>query len=406
MSRMTVIMKIAERCNLNCPYCYMYTGPDQGWQKRPKFISDVHTVLLVDRLCEYLAADPNSTIDLNFHGGEPLLFGRRRWLAFLSDIVERVPAGRVRMAVQTNGVLLDKTWLELFMEFGIYWSISSDGPPALHDRFRVFHDGRPSAHLVESAIRMCVREEYSNLFSGVLAVIHHDADGAQVVRYFHDLGVKGLDLLIPDAHYGTSPAHLSHCEHAALLNYLTRAFDQWISYQSPEFGIRIFEEFILGLFGRPSQVDAFGGNLSNVLVLESDGSYQFVDVLHTCGEDQVTTHMHVSRHSLEEFHLHAAAVLPKACATCRECPIFGVCGGGYLPHRFDGKGFDNPSVYCDVLYPLITYIRDYLRSVTPARMWSASTASGEDRGLAAVVEHRKMACHGSPKRCFKVVPNN
>ena len=206
--------------------------------------------------------------------------------------------------------------------------------------------------------------------------IHPEADGAQVVRYFHDLGVRGLDLLIPDAHYGTSPAHVSHCEHAALLNYLMRAFDQWISYQNPEFGIRIFEEFIVGLFGRPSQVDAFGGDLSNALVLESDGSYQFVDVLHTCGEDQVVTPMHVSWHSFEDFHRHAAAVLPKACATCRQCPIFGVCGGGYLPHRFDGKGFDNPSVYCDVLYPLITYIRDYLRSVTPARMWSTSTASG------------------------------
>jgi hypothetical protein len=56
MSGMTVIMKIAERCNLNCPYCYMYTGPDQSWQKRPRFISDLHTRLLVDRLCEHLAA--------------------------------------------------------------------------------------------------------------------------------------------------------------------------------------------------------------------------------------------------------------------------------------------------------------------------------------------------------------
>lgn len=379
MSSMTVIVKLAERCNLNCPYCYMYSGPDQSWRNRPRFMSDLHTRQLVERLTEHLAANPESTIDINFHGGEPLLFRRERWHALLSGLTERLPAGRVRMAVQTNGVLLDEAWLQLFTEFGVYWCISSDGPPKVHDQFRVFRNGRPSAHLVESAIRMSTREEYCHLFSGVLAVINPNADGAEIVRYFYDLGVRGLDLLIPDAHYATPPTHLSHCDHGALLKYLTGAFDQWISYQCPEFGIRIFEEFMLGLFGRSSQVDAFGGDLSNALVVESDGSYQFVDVLHTCGEDEVATHMHLNSHSLEDFHFHAAAVLPKACDTCQECPVFGVCGGGYLPHRFDGKGYDNPSVYCDVLYPLITHIRDYLRSVTPAHMWSTSTASSAAR---------------------------
>ncbi len=40
------------------------------------------------------------------------------------------------------------------------------------------------------------------------------------------------------------------------------------------------------------------------------------------------------------------------------------------------KGFDNPSVYCDVLYPLITYIRDDLRMVTPVRMWTTPVSAG------------------------------
>lgn len=371
MSRMTVIVKIAERCNLNCPYCYMYAGPDQSWRMRPRFLSPLYSNALVERLQEFLDSSSDAFIDVNFHGGEPLLFGRQRWRDLLSHLSERLPAGRFRMAVQTNGVLLDEAWLGLFLEFGVTWCISCDGPPELHDRFRRFHSGRPSARLVEAALRLSSREQYSALFSGALSVIHPEADGAEVVRYFYDLGIRGLDLLIPDAHHATPATDRSHCDHEALLAYLTSAFDQWIAYQDPDFGIRIFEEFIRGIFGRPSQVDAFGGDLSNAVVVETDGSYQLVDVLHICGEDEVATPLNVARHSLAAFHRHAAAVLPNACGQCRACPVFGVCGGGYLPHRFDGKGFDNPSVYCDVLYKLIIHIRNHVRSVTPAPMWSS-----------------------------------
>jgi uncharacterized protein len=388
MSSMTVIVKIAERCNLACPYCYMYTGPDQSWRDRPAFLDPARAQRLVDRLAEHLDAAEENAVVLNFHGGEPLLFGQERWRALLSDIAARLPAERVQLAVQTNGVLLDEAWLALFAEFGVHYCISCDGPPSVHDRLRMFHDGRPSAKQVEDAIRLAIRRDQAGLFSGVLAVVDSSADGAEVVRYFHDLGVRGLDLLIPDAHYKTPASHPSRCDHAALLAYLTRAFDQWIGYHDPGFGIRIFEEFILGLFGRPSQVDAFGGDLSNAMVVESDGSYQLVDVLHTCGEDQVVTPLHLDGHRIEDFRRHALAVIPPACAACKACPVFGACGGGYLPHRFDGEGYDNPSVYCDVLYPLITHIRSYLRSVTPARMWRARRADDESRSaLAAIPRH-------------------
>jgi uncharacterized protein len=42
---------------------------------------------------------------------------------------------------------------------------------------------------------------------------------------------------------------------------------------------------------------------------------------------------------------------------CLQSPVFHVCGGGYLPHRFSrALGFANPSVHCADLEKLILHI--------------------------------------------------
>jgi uncharacterized protein len=39
--------------------------------------------------------------------------------------------------------------------------------------------------------------------------------------------------------------------------------------------------------------------------------------------------------------------------------VVNICGGGYYPHRYSKiLEFDNPSVYCEDLYKLITHIED------------------------------------------------
>jgi uncharacterized protein len=45
-------------------------------------------------------------------------------------------------------------------------------------------------------------------------------------------------------------------------------------------------------------------------------------------------------------------------ATCEACPEVGICGGGYLPHRFSReRRFDNPSVWCADILRLIDHMR-------------------------------------------------
>ncbi|HEV2739171.1 MAG TPA: hypothetical protein VGU66_11380, partial [Candidatus Elarobacter sp.] len=37
---LSVVLKVAERCNLACPYCYFFFGGDDSYLLHPAFISD------------------------------------------------------------------------------------------------------------------------------------------------------------------------------------------------------------------------------------------------------------------------------------------------------------------------------------------------------------------------------
>jgi uncharacterized protein len=370
MTSILVIVKVAERCNLDCPYCFMYHGADQSWRERPKFLSAKNRALLIDRCVEHLDAHPTAGVTIELHGGEPLLLGKARMREFLDEVRWRLPE-RTSLCLQTNGTLIDEEWIDLFEEHHVRWGVSSDGPPAIHDQYRRTHGGRPTAARVEAAIGrgMARRKAGGRSLSGVLAVANPAASGGDLIRYFHGLGVPFVDLLLPDANKIHAPFYAPEYTTEDLLGYYIDAFEAWAKIDDPEFEVRIFTEIMRGLFGERSDLDAFGAELSSIIVVESDGSYEFVDVMHICGADYIQTPLSLQNSSFSAYVDYARQRLPTACDTCQACPVFDACGGGYLPHRFDGKGFDNPSYYCDLLMPLIMHVYNYVRRVTPGSMW-------------------------------------
>lgn len=369
-SSRTVIVKVAERCNLACPYCYMYNGPDQSWRTRPRRLEPALVPALVDRAAELLEEDPEIHLILEFHGGEPLLFGRDRFADIMRRLHERLPRHRVTYCLQTNGVLLDAAWCEFFAANKVHWSISLDGPAEIHDRFRYRLNGKGSHAHVEAAIRLSQsRPEWRNWFGGVLAVIDPEADGTTVVGYFHDLGVAHLDLMMPDATHAAPPSHLPGFSQQQLLRFMSEAFDAWVALDDRRFHIRTFEHIASGIFGSPPELDALGAGVDWLTVVETDGSYQLLDVLHICGEQFTCTGGNLQTRSFaEQFAWQQRERIPP-CETCLDCPVYDLCGGGYLPHRFDGTSFDNPSVHCETLYGLIVRIQQFLRTQLPTEVW-------------------------------------
>lgn len=166
-----IIVKIVERCSLDCSYCSMYHGADQSWNSRPALLSHSLQDALVDRCAAYLDAYEYRSVTLEFHGGEPLMIGL------------------------------------------------------------------------------------------------------------------------------------------------------------PDFKIRILTQIMKSLFGFHGGLDAFGGELWGMIVVESDGSYQHVDVMRINGLDQVETGLNLVDCNLDAYLGQTRGTMPKASATSKSCSAFHVCGG-------------------------------------------------------------------------------
>lgn len=356
----TFVVKIAGRCNLNCSYCYMYNKGDTSYLRRPKFLSSEAASAMLERIAAYAGRHEIGTVIIALHGGEPLLAGRR-WIGWFLDETARVGerAGvEFAVAIQTNGTLLDAAWLALFDRHDVRVGVSCDGPQELHDAERVDFGGRGSYRRVRRAIEL-LADTYGAEGWGVLTVANPEVAGSVVLRHFAELGAPRVDFLWPDFHHDDPPPWAA----GTLGAYYCELFDCWYDELEAPPMIRWFESAISLLVGGSSQVDAIGPQAITDVMVESDGTWQPLDTLRTCGDGMTHTGLDVRANDVESIWdvplyrvgLHNQELLP---AKCDACAFRQVCGGGYLSHRYRrDTGFANPSVHCDDLVTVLTHIR-------------------------------------------------
>lgn len=368
-----VVLKIAQQCNLNCTYCYVYNRGDESWRTRPPVILERVIEKLASRIDEHCQKHAMTSFTVELHGGEPLLVGKRR----MQDLIESLRANcgsvRLKISLQTNGLLLDHEWLDIFERHGISFGISLDGPPELADRRRILRSGRGSTQkLLDTIGRLrAAGPQFDELLGGCLCVIDQDSDGAAQVDWFADQGFPSVDFLLPDGNRVNPPQDWMGVE--PYRAFLLSAFERWYRMGERAPQIRMFELMLLGMTGGDVPLDALGGDLRRMCVVESDGSIGIHDVARICGGEFSEDALNIFDHKLDE-HVSRYRIneIQQLCDTCQDCPHLASCGGGYLPHRFDGRGLDNPSLYCDALYSLSDRMMQALREDLPSQFWSES----------------------------------
>ncbi|MEU9883995.1 radical SAM protein [Sphaerisporangium sp. NPDC051011] len=142
-SAVSVILKLrGETCDIDCLYCYEKRKETPGGARID--------AAQVRRLAELFQGRP---LAVELHGGEPLTAGRDH----VSDVLRELAAqpSVVRVSLQTNGVLLDEQWLDLFDALypGLRIGVSLDGD-ARGNAWRVGYDGEPVYPRVAAALRL------------------------------------------------------------------------------------------------------------------------------------------------------------------------------------------------------------------------------------------------------------
>lgn len=366
----SLVVKVAERCNLNCSYCYMYNHADQSYLRRPAFMSDEVFERLLARVYEYCDRRQKHRMSLVFHGGEPMLMGTERFRRFTNLARERLGDKLDSLQLQSNATLVDDDWIATLHDLGVTVGVSIDGPPELHDMFRVDHAGKGSH---ERVLKGLLRLQESGLLSGALCVVNPAHSGVGVYRYFRSLGITHMNFLFPDATHDVKQALYGRYGETPVADYLIPVFDEWIGEDDPEVKVSCFEDIIRSILGGRVWTDMIGNGRANYLVIDTDGSIQALDALKVCCEGASESGLNVCDHGFDDLEkglpllhrvVHQGIPMCPACEGCRE---HATCAGGYLPHRYSrAAGFDNPSIWCKDLLKLFGHVRNYIAATACA----------------------------------------
>lgn len=357
ISGIDVVLKISERCNLACPYCYYYFQEFDGNKNKAIIADDV-----VEALPAFFERTAEETLINHFrivlHGGEPLMLRKSKFDWLITTIKEKTPEHiTLGFGIQTNAVLIDEEWIELFEKHQIRVGISLDGTEKTHGKMRPKHNGESSYPEVVRGLKL-VQEAYKEgriPKIGALALMHPE-DGKNVLTHLIDeLGITSPGLNFPRAGWGDPEAKewISHLEtHRETIKY-------WIEHLCyPHFyHIRGISTTFLELLSDEAMMLAELNNAvrHHVVTVSSEGDILVDDNLFGLDESLFTTELNVFDHSLKDF-LESDVFKELTLANdtkpmgCEGCQWYRVCKSGPLYNRFSKVSrFSNKASICDFL---------------------------------------------------------
>lgn len=364
-----VIIKIAERCNLNCSYCYYYAEGNSEVYSRPTRMSPAMLSSVVDFLATDLQPGAVENLIFVFHGGEPTLARADPVREFCSRAREKL-AGSVRhlrFALQTNGLRIPPAWQKLIVDERLHVGVSIDGDRETHDALRVDHRGRGSYDRIRASIAgLRQLAEAADLPPiGVISVMGDAFQGLPTYRHLVEtLGFTQVKFLFPDASRDT--VTLDDAAQRRLASQLCEIFDHWLVHHQTQIEVELFDQAVRrNLAARfipdvPMRASLGMSVLSDGAVRISDDYMAAAPWFARQGDHSMvggSLTQWLGQPQVREL-MAASAALPRGCSGCRHARA---CGGGEVAHRYSrAGGFDNPSAYCTALMALHDHIHSRL----------------------------------------------
>ncbi|CAG0948763.1 Anaerobic sulfatase-maturating enzyme [Burkholderiales bacterium] len=346
-----VVVKLAERCNINCSYCYMFNQGNTEYRARPSIMP----ASVVEALARFLANGARAIgarrVHVVFHGGEPMMAGSR-YFDEVCEVLSRAFSSDndcLRYAMQTNATLVSPDWIEVLEKHRVGIGVSIDGPAEYHDQARRDRKGNGTHAAVVDGIR---RMQGSRALSGLgaLAVVNPRYSGKVVFDHLVEgLGLRSLNFLLPmETHDSFDFENAS-----GYGDYLIEVFRAWAQRGDEDVKVRFVTEalqFLAGGATRANARDMVAGK-HIVLIVDGDGSLEANECRRGAPP---SAYANVADCTLSDFLAteyvaeleKAGKLIPTACAGC--CWANGCRGSnGLMINRFSSRaGYNNPSIFC------------------------------------------------------------
>lgn len=359
---------IGPLCNLDCSYCF-YLRKEELYPAAQGRAWRMTEATLEAFIRQYMAANQGPEVSFAWQGGEPTLLG----VEFFERAVAlqrqyRRPGQAVANALQTNGTLLDARWCEFLARERFLVGLSVDGPPELHDHFRVDKGAKPTFERVWQGRQQMLE---AGVEHNILCVVNrrNETEGARVYDFFVEAGVEHIQY-IPATERGPegTPTPWS-CTPEGYGEFLVGAFDRWVRRDVGRVFVQAFDVALRAWCGLQPGLCVNNETCGDALALEHNGDVyscdHFVQPYNHLGNlnDEPLADL-VASPFQRKFGTDKRDTLPPQ---CRACDVLFACGGGCPKERWTTTAAGDPGLS----YLCAGYLRFY-HHIRPAMKFMAS----------------------------------
>jgi uncharacterized protein len=190
----TLVLNLTNQCNLSCEYCYEF-GEDKVStpEGKPKFMDFETAKSSVDFLLQQSAGRRH--VHITFFGGETLMnFPLLKQVVGYANEQVQAQSRLVDFSLTTNATLLTPAIIEFLSENRIGVTVSMDGPKEMHDKLRVFANGRGSYDIVEARVRALIQNHRTRPITARVTLTSGVTEVVRIFRHlkndlgFHEVG--------------------------------------------------------------------------------------------------------------------------------------------------------------------------------------------------------------------------
>ena len=377
-------------CNLDCEYCFFLSKEMLYPGSRFRMAEDLQEKYIEQLLAAHSDA---SEVVMAWQGGEPTMMG----LDFFERAMElqqryKKPRQRILNTMQTNGTLLDDAWGAFLKEHGFLVGISIDGPPAMHDAYRVDKGGKPTSDRVLRGLEVLKRH---GVEWNVLTTIHavNGDHGGEVYRYLRDdlgasfiqfipiieratpetlqiadegwgSGVHGRPLYVQDGslvtHRSVSPEQYGR--------FMIDVFEEWVRHDIGEVYVQIFDTALASWYGEGGGMCVHAETCGSQLALEHNGDLyscdHFVEPDYLLGNIGDRTMLElIDLPQQRKFGNDKRDTLTQF---CRDCDVRFACNGGCPKDRFATapSGEDGQHYLCPGYQEFFHHVTEPMEAMT------------------------------------------
>lgn len=336
---------VGSRCNMRCNYCYyLEKGQFSSHEKQTRMSFN----LLEKLIRQTIESNSGPVVSFTWHGGEPTLAG----LDFYKKAVELekkyLPKGwQVWNNLQTNGLLLNDSWVRFLKENHFDVGLSIDGDELVHNSNRLDMGGKGTYDRVLAAAKRLQRAgiQPDLLCTVNSASIEHPLNVYEALRSLGTGWIQFIPIVIRFSDGSFAPESITPEGYGS---FLCQVFDQWVHNDLGKLDVQLFAETARIMAGGKPSLCWMSETCGRVLIAEEDGGVyscdHFVDNEHRLGNlntDKLSA-LADSKIQLDFGDSKKLALTGE----CRSCPYLKFCNGGCLKDRFALSSDGEDGQYC------------------------------------------------------------